>query len=317
MSGVMDLIEVVAQAVETRAAGVVSITLARADGGLLPVWAPGAHIDVCVGKDLVRQYSLCGAPGGRESYRIGVLREPASRGGSAALHEQLKPGDALRIHAPRNNFPLPEAAEYVFVAGGIGITPFLPMLAVLEQRGANWKLLYGGRSRASMAFLDELAVYGARVKVQPEDEQGLLDIAAWVGAPRPDCAVLCCGPERLLAAVEKHCATWPEEALLVERFRAAPQAEHAPDHEFEVVLAKTGITVTVPAGVTIADALEEQGVYIPRSCNEGTCGTCVTKVLEGVPDHRDSFLRGKARTENKRITVCCSRSQTPRLVLDV
>lgn len=311
------ILSVTVQQVEQKAEGVIAITLAQTHGGDFASWTPGAHIDLLIADGLERQYSLCGSVGDRQRLRIAVLREPESRGGSRALHEGLSTGDVLAIRGPRNNFPLIEAADYVFVAGGIGITPFLPMIAELEATDRSWRLLYGGRSRASMAFLDELAIYGDKVSVKPEDETGLLDIAGFIGATRPDCAVLCCGPERLIAAVEAYCASWPEDALQIERFRPADGALDGEKDAFDVVLARSGKTVRVGADQTIADALEAVGIHIPRSCNEGTCGTCITKVLEGTPDHRDSFLRGRMRAENKKIMVCCSRSQTPKLVLDV
>jgi ferredoxin-NADP reductase len=312
------ILPVIATRVETVATGVIAIWFTRADGAEFPAWTAGAHIDLLIGGGLERQYSLCGLVDDRATLCIAVLREPSSRGGSQALHEQLKEGDRLSIREPRNNFPLIDADEYIFIAGGIGITPILPMIATLERSGKPWKLLYGGRSRASMAFRDALSGYdAARVHIQPEDEAGLLDIGGWVGAPRDRCAVFCCGPERLIAAVEAHCADWPEDALRVERFRPADGALEGDANSFEVVLARKGITVQVGPEQTIADALEDVGIHIPRSCNEGTCGTCITKVLEGTPDHRDSFLRGRMRNENKRIMVCCSRALTPRLVLDI
>jgi len=310
-------LEVIAQAVTPVAEGVIAIDLARADGLPFEAWAPGAHVDVVIGPGLVRQYSLCGPLDNRSHLRIAVLREPQSRGGSQALHERLKPGDRLEIRGPRNAFPLPEASEYVLIAGGIGITPLLPMVAQLARTGARWKLLYGGRTRRSMAFTETLAVHGARVSIRPEDETGLLDIAGWIGPARAGCAILCCGPERLIAAVEAQCAAWPEGALQIERFRPPPADADRCDSAFEVVLARRGLSVQVSPGQSIADALDTVGVHIPRSCNEGTCGTCITKVLEGEPDHRDSFLRGRMRLENRRIMVCCSRAKSQRLVLDV
>ncbi len=303
---------------EAIAADVVAISLGKTDGTDFPEWSAGAHIDVLIDGALERQYSLCGRLEDRTQLRIAVLRDPASRGGSQALHEKLHLGDTLFIRAPRNNFPLVDADETIFIAGGIGITPIHAMIAELEREGKPWKLLYGGRSRATMAFRDELAEYGEdRVQIQPEDEAGLLDIAAWIGEPRPACAIYCCGPERLIAAVENACVGWPEDALHVERFRPADGALEGKDEAFEVVLARKGISIEVAPGQAIADALEAVGVHIPRSCNEGTCGTCITKVLEGTPDHRDSFLRGRMRSENKKIMVCCSRALSARLILDI
>jgi ferredoxin-NADP reductase len=305
------------RAIQDEALGVRSFVVERIDSAEWPEWAPGAHVDLALGRGMNRQYSLCGQPEDRKHLRFAVLREPASRGGSATLHDKLQVGDPLDVLAVRNHFPLIEAERYLLIAGGIGITPLLAMARELERTGKDWGLLYGGRSRASMAFLDEMAAYGDRVQVRPQDEFGLLDLAAFIGAARPGKVVYCCGPEPLLQAVEAQCADWPEEALQIERFHPRLQEVKLTSPAFDVELRKSGLTITIPPDQTIADALDAIGVHIPRSCNEGTCGTCITKVLEGIPDHRDSFLRPKHRAENKRIMVCCSRSLTPRLVLDV
>ncbi|MFD2580154.1 PDR/VanB family oxidoreductase [Novosphingobium colocasiae] len=287
-------------------------------GRLFPYWSPGAHLDLALPEGLGRQYSLCGGSADGMTLRFAVLREPAGRGGSRFLHEAVAVGDTLEVAALRNNFPLVEADRYLLVAGGIGITPLLAMARQLESQGRDWTLLYGGRNRASMAFLEPLAEFGDRVIVRPADECGLLDIAGFLGADAPGKVAYCCGPEPLIAAVEAHCADWPEEALQLERFHPRMQAAPpAAAGSFLVELRQSGITIEVPADRTIADVAEDAGVYIPRSCNEGTCGTCITKVIEGLPDHRDSFLRPKQRAENKRIMPCCSRSLSARLVLDV
>lgn len=304
-------------AIHDEAAGVRSFVVERIDSTEWPDWTPGAHVDLALGRGMNRQYSLCGDPADRRHLTFAVLREPASRGGSALLHEKVAVGDPLDVLAVRNNFPLVPAERYLLVAGGIGITPLLAMARELEQAGKDWTLLYGGRSRASMAFLDELATYGDKIRVRPQDECGLLDLAAFIGAAEAGKVVYCCGPEPLLQAVEAQCAGWPEDALQIERFHPRAQDAAAASPAFDVELRKSGLAVTVAPDQTIADALDAIGVHIPRSCNEGTCGTCITKVLEGVPDHRDSFLRPKQRAENKRIMVCCSRSLSPRLVLDV
>lgn len=280
-------------------------------------WEPGAHFDLALAPGLNRQYSLCGDASDPASLRFAVLREPQSQGGSSLLHDTIRRGDTLQVTAVRNNFPLVEAQSYLLVAGGIGITPLLAMARKLEQSGRDWRLLYGGRTRASMAFTDELAGYGAKVEICPEDECGLLDLASFLGSPEDGKVVYCCGPEPLTKAVESHCAAWPEDALQIERFHPKEQEPHEADIAFEVELQQSGKVLTIPADQSIAETLEEAGVYIPRSCNEGTCGTCLTSVVEGVPDHRDSFLRPRQREKNRLIMVCCSRSKTPRLVLDV
>lgn len=307
----------VVDTIAQEADGVVSVHLMSADGRELPTWTPGAHIDLLLDGHLERHYSLCGDPADRRRWRIAVLREAESRGGSEWLHTRLRAGDALRVRGPRNHFPLVDAGAYLFIAGGIGITPILPMVREIERRGHPWTLLYGGRRRSSMAFTGELESYGERVHLAPEDEQGLLDLKTWIGAPRPGTAIYSCGPERLLEAVEKQCTAWPESALHVERFRPRPGALEGESGSFEVVLARSGLSCTVATGETIIDALDRIGVDVPRSCGEGTCGTCLTGVLEGTPDHRDSFLMGRKRAENKSMCVCCSRSKSARIVLDL
>jgi ferredoxin-NADP reductase len=310
-------IEVVVEDIVQEAEGVIGIGLLGAGGRELPAWSAGAHIDLLLDAGLERQYSLCGDAGDRRRWRVAVLREPHGRGGSEWLHTRLRQGEVLRARGPRNNFPLVDAVEYLFIAGGIGITPILAMIRALRRDGRPWRLLYGGRRRGSMAFVDELESCGGQVQIRPEDQCGLLDLAGWLGAPKPGAAVYCCGPERLLEAVEARCSQWPEGALHVERFQARPGALAGASEGFEVVLAQSGLRCRVQPGQTIIDALDGLGVHVPRSCGEGTCGTCLTAVVDGIPDHRDSFLMGKKRAANQSICVCCSRSLGPRLVLDL
>lgn len=309
--------DLVVKQITPEADGVISLRLAGPGAGPLPSWDPGAHIDVVVDGGLIRQYSLCGDAEDRRHWTIAVLREAQSRGGSEWIHTRLRAGDSLRVRGPWNNFPLVAAEEYVFIAGGIGITPLLPMIRQVARWAGRWQLLYGGRRRASMAFLGQLEQFGPRVRLVPEDEFGLLDLDTWLGTPRPGTLVYCCGPEALIAAVEERCARWPAGALHVERFHPRPGALDGDHTAFEVVCARSGLTVTVGADETIVTALERVGVYVPTSCAEGICGTCQTAVVDGVPDHRDSFLIGKKREDHSTIMVCCSRSRTSRLVLDL
>jgi ferredoxin-NADP reductase len=309
--------EAVVRSIGIEADGVRSLVLERADGSDFPPWTPGAHVDLALANGLSRQYSLCGDPADPGALCIAVLREAESRGGSALLHDAVQAGSRLTVTALRNNFPLLEADRYLMIAGGIGITPILAMVRKLAAAGKDWRLLYGGRTLASMAFLDELAAFGDRVRIAPQDRDGLLDIASFLGADEVGKIAYCCGPEPLIHAVETHCRDWPEDSLQIERFRPREADAAQSDSSFEVELRKSGRIITIPADRTIADTLEEAGVYIARSCNEGTCGTCITKVLEGIPDHRDSFLRPRQRAENKRIMPCCSRALSERLVLDV
>ncbi|MEW2401343.1 PDR/VanB family oxidoreductase [Streptomyces sp. NPDC046862] len=305
--------ELVVDRRESAADGVLALTLRHPLGEQLPAWEPGAHIDVLLGPDLERQYSLCGDPADRLTWRIGVLREPDGRGGSAYVHEELRDGDKVRVRGPRNNFALEPAPRYRFVAGGIGITPILPMLAAAEAAGAQWTLLYGGRTRDSIAFTGELAAYGDRVTVAPQDETGLLDLGPVLDDVPEGTLVYCCGPGPLLDAVEERC---PGGVLRVERFQPKEQ-ESGPDSEFEVVLERTGKTLTVPVGVSVLDTVRASGVEVLYSCTEGTCGTCETDVLEGTPDHRDSVLSDEEREAGETMLICVSRCRGQRLVLDL
>jgi ferredoxin-NADP reductase len=305
---------VVVECAEPLAEGVRGLTLRAADGGELPSWRPGAHVDLCLTPELVRQYSLCGDPADRRRWRLAVLREPDGRGGSRYVHERLAVGDRLTVDGPRNHFELLGAPAYLFIAGGIGITPILPMVTAAEAAGADWRLLYGGRRRASMAFVDRLAAHGDRVSIRPQDAGGLLDLSV-LDRPRSGTLVYCCGPEALLAAVEARCTGWPVGALRVERFTTP--AMSGPDHDFEVVLAGSGRTVPVPAGVSILKAVEEAGVPVLSSCQEGTCGTCETAVLDGEPEHRDVVLTEAERAAGDVMMICVSRCRGERLVLDL
>ena len=307
--------EVVAR--DAVADGVVRLTLRPVSREDVPEWEPGAHLDLHLRPDLVRQYSLCGDPHDRTCYQVGVLREADGRGGSAHVHDAVEVGEVLRARGPRNNFALAPARSYRFVAGGIGITPILPMVAAAEKAGAEWTLAYGGRSRASMAFRDELAErYGDRVSLFPQDEVGLLDLDALLGTPEEGTLVYCCGPEVLLSAVEQRSAAWPAGTLHVERFAPKEPNASADDGSFEIEFARSGVTVTVPPGVSIVDAAAEAGVDIATSCREGTCGTCESAVLGGVPEHRDSLLTPDEQAENDVMFPCVSRARCPRLTLD-
>jgi ferredoxin-NADP reductase len=297
--------------------GVVSLTLARPDGRRLPDWTPGAHIDLVLSSGDTRQYSLCGDRFDAHVYRVGVLREPDGRGGSAFVHDVLAPGDVVGVGGPRNNFPLVPSASYLFVAGGIGITPLLSMIHQADLLGADWRLLYGGRTRESMAFRDELAAYGDRVRLVPQDEHGLLDLAAFLGAPRPDVKVYCCGPPPLLAAMERACAGWPPYTLHLERFVAKEQGAPARSGPFAVELARAGVVVDVPPHLSVLEAVRAAGVDLLSSCRQGTCGTCETTVLAGRPDHRDSILADHERAAGDCMFPCVSRSCDDRLVLDL
>lgn len=299
--------------------GVISLRLARADGGALPEWQPGAHIDLLLDNGLVRQYSLSSNPGEVGQWRLGVLREPAGRGGSEHIFATLATGDSVEVSEPRNNFALHVSPHYVFVVGGIGITPILPMIAKAEASGADWSLLYGGRTRASMAFLEELAPYGDRVTIAPQDEVGLLDLDAVLGDARADTLVYICGPEPLLAAAEQRMSAWPAEALHVERFAPKPIELDGEDEAFEVEFAESGVTALVPVGTTILEVAEGAGLNVFSSCQEGTCGTCETPILAGRAEHRDSLLTDSEKAAQNTMMICVSRAEhgCPRLTLQL
>ncbi|MFJ7265727.1 PDR/VanB family oxidoreductase [Streptomyces sp. NPDC099050] len=290
------------------AEGVLSLTLESAE---LPEWAPGAHLDVRLPSGLVRQYSLCGDPADRGRHTIAVRLVEDGRGGSREAHAQLVEGAELPVRPPRNRFPLVPAPSYAFVAGGIGITPILPMLRAATAAGADWTLLYGGRSRASMPFLAELARYGDRVTVVPEDEAGLPDLGALGASLGPDTLVYCCGPAPLMAAVEA--AVPAGVPVHLERF--APAAAGGGAQPFTVELHRSGRVVEVAATESALTAVRRELPGTPYSCEQGFCGTCQHRVLAGDIDHRDALLTDGEREDS--MLLCVSRAASDRLVLDL
>lgn len=302
---------------EVGAEDVVLLTLVNDDGAELPLWTPGAHIDLVLTDELTRQYSLCGDPRDAKSYTVGVLNAPTGRGGSRHVHEVLSVGDSVTVRGPRNHFRLVDAEDYLFIAGGIGITPIAAMIREVESRGLPWTLFYGGRTLSSMAFRDEFSVFSDQITLWPQDEKGFLALPTILGDPDSGTAIYACGPEPLLAAVEEICdATWPTDALHVERF-APREIQVARDVEFEIELASNGQRLRVPADRSVLHVLEENGVRILSSCGEGTCGTCETEIIEGTVDHRDSVLTPAEQAENICMMVCVSRATCPVLVLDL
>ncbi|MDX3753006.1 PDR/VanB family oxidoreductase [Streptomyces sp. AK08-02] len=303
---------------ETVADGVVQL---RLEGRELPAWAPGAHLDLALPSGLVRQYSLCGDPADTSAYTVATRLVPDGRGGSREVHEGLRAGMTVEVRGPRNRFPLTPAPAYVFVAGGIGITPILPMLRAVHARpGLEWRLLYGGRSRASMPYLAEIEKLAAdsgagRVTVVAEDEDGLPDLDALfagVAAELPEgTAVYCCGPEALSAAVESRI---PEGTVLrLERF--GPRTPTGGDQSFEVELRRSGRTLTVTADSTVLAAVREELPDTAYSCEQGFCGTCQQRVLGGEVDHRDELLTDAERADS--MLICVSRARRGPLVLDL
>ncbi|UNB52198.1 PDR/VanB family oxidoreductase [Mycolicibacterium sp. YH-1] len=280
--------------------------LVAPESGKLLDWQPGAHISVSlpVGR---RQYSLCG-PSDAEFYRIAVLRSPTSRGGSAYIHDEVRVGAQLQCSAPINRFPLVPAEKYLFIAGGIGITPILAMLVAAEKAGADWRLVYGGRTLATMAFLDELSAYSNRVTVVPQDTEGHIELDTYLGSVQSE-MVYSCGPEPLLRAVQERAGAWAAEQLHFERFEAASDlvTTREDDLPFDVFCNKSNVTVPVVAEQTMLNALLEAGLDVDSDCEEGTCGTCEITYLAGTADHRDDLLLDSERATL--ILPCVSRGR--------
>lgn len=314
-------IQTVIDSIEPAADGVVSLVLRKANGGPFPSWEPGSHIDVHLDDDLVRQYSLCSTPRDLSSIKISVLHTQDSRGGSRHVHGKLSVGTSLTISAPRNNFPLVNSRKYMFIAGGIGITPIIPMIEAAEAQGKEWILHYGGRSRKSMAFGAELvAEYGSeRIQLYANDEDNALNLDAILALPRAHMLVYACGPGGMLTAVEELCMGWPPGALHTERFVAAELGAGANSEPFEVELAQTGGNVTVQPNESIADAVEAAGARVLTSCRAGLCGTCETRIVSGEPEHRDAVLTQADKDAGEVMLVCVSRAAAgcSRLVLDL
>lgn len=295
------------------AEGVLELVLQEPGGATLPAWEPGAHLTLTLAPGLSREYSLCGDSRDRSQWTVAVLHEPRSRGGSSFVHQQLRVGDLVEVDGPRNDFPLEPAGAYLLVAGGIGITPIKAMAERLTEDGADYSLLYCGRTRGGMAFLPDLGrLAGPRLTVHCDDEQGgPPDLEAVLSARSPGTAVYCCGPGPLLDAVLARVAD-----AHIERFRAEPQSGDA-GAAFDVVCTGTGTRVHVPADVSIVDALEGAGITVPTSCREGICGTCETKVVDGTPDHRDLLLSEDEKRRGQTMLLCVSRSHSPELLLDL
>jgi ferredoxin-NADP reductase len=281
----------------------------------LPAWSPGAHVDLRSDDGTVRQYSLCGDPAA-DHWEVAVLHVAGGRGGSTWVHDSLTEGATLDVTGPRNHFELEDAPEYLFIAGGIGITPILPMVREVAGRDVPWKLLYGGRTRRSMAFAERLEdEFGDRVVVVPAEDHGLLDLHEALAEEVPNRAVYCCGPEPLLMAVEELMADRGQERLHVERFSAGDVDRGG--GAFEVEIVSSGATIPVAEGESIIDALATHGIEVDFSCREGTCGTCETAVLGGVPDHRDAVLAADEKAANDCMMICVGRCLQGPLVLDL
>ena len=304
------------------AEGIASFELARADGGALPAFSAGSHIDVQVPGGLTRQYSLCNDAVARNTYRIAVLRDAKSRGGSAGMHDTLKEGDVLTISEPRNHFPLVHAVRTLLFAGGIGITPLYSMAHRLAAVGSDFELHYSARSKAMTAFMDEIAAsnFSDRVHYHFDDgaEDQKLQLTRVLTTVEPQTHLYVCGPSGFIQFVTdwaKGCG-WPAAQIHVEFF-SAPEQDTSADRAFDVKIASTGQVVNVPAGTTVIQALAAAGVEVLTSCEQGVCGTCITRVLDGVCDHRDMYFNDEERAKNDQFTPCCSRAKSAVLVLDL
>jgi vanillate O-demethylase ferredoxin subunit len=296
-----------------------SLELRAVDGRALPPFTAGAHIDLHLPNGMMRSYSLMNSPQERHRYLIGVLHTNPSRGGSRCVHEELQLGDTIRIGAPRNAFPLNEQAPHsVLIAGGIGVTPLMSMVKRLSQLQRSWQLYYCARSRAHAAFVQELESHGERVEFAFDDERGgdVLDLASIVAAAPDGSDFYCCGPAGMLATFLSATAALPPQRRHIEYF-APPPAEPTTQTGFSVELARAGKTVNVASGQTILSALRDAGIDVPYSCEQGLCGTCETRVIAGVPDHRDAILDDAQRASNTTMMICCSGSRSDRLVLDL
>jgi vanillate monooxygenase ferredoxin subunit len=321
MSGLWKTLEVAAKKKE--ADDIVSFELIDPAGEPLPRFTAGAHIEVEIAPDLVRQYSLCNAPRERRRYLIGVLRERASRGGSTTLVDTVEPGAFVRTSEPRNHFALDASAtRVVLMAGGIGITPILCMAEHLAATSTPFELHYCTRSRARAAFWDRISrsPFSNRTRFYFDDAPGSLslDLSGTLNQPRPGDHLYVCGPNGFIEAVlgEAVRAGWRREQLHKEFFTPTVDPPRA-DVAFEVEIASTGTRFTVPANRSVLDVLLANGIEIPMSCEQGVCGTCVTRVLNGVPDHRDVFMTDEEHARNDQFTPCCSRAKSDVLVLDL
>jgi len=316
-----ELLKVVVRRREQQAADVIVLELVDPSGKPLPVFAAGAHIDLHIGEDIVRQYSLCSNPADTSSYRLGILKDPASRGGSVAVHEKMQEGTEVMISAPRNLFPLADDDGHsVLIGGGIGVTPMIAMAYALHAAGRSFELWYCGRSRSTCAFLDDLAnsEFSGCVNTWFDDEHNgeRLDAQKLLSAADNLGHVYVCGPTGFMDWIIGTAADsgFADDHIHREFFQVDVETG---GESFEVVAQSSGVTVQVGENQTIVEALAAAGVKIKVSCEQGTCGTCLCDVLEGTPDHRDVFLTDEEKEDNDQILVCCSRSKSPRLVLDI
>jgi len=301
---------------------IASFELTSADGSMLPPFDAGAHIDVHIRDGLIRQYSLCNDPSERHRYVFGVLRDPNSRGGSIAMHEEMVEGKVVQISAPKNHFPLAQAKRSLLFAGGIGVTPILSMAESLEKAGGDFEMHYCSRSLERTAFHERIARSAFAGKVQFHFDTGAadqkLDIENVMAQVSPETHLYVCGPGGFIDFVVNAAKQrgWSSERIHFEYFSAALQ-DTSSDRPFDVRLAGSGKTYTIPANKTVIAVLAEHGIELPVSCEQGVCGTCITRVKEGIPDHRDMYFTDEEHAMNDQFTPCCSRAKSAVLVLDI
>ena len=319
MSAAVQSLTVTVADVRAEAKDVVTLELRAIDGGELPAFTPGAHLDLHLPNGLVRNYSLTNDWRERDRYVIGVGRAADSRGGSSYVHSSIRAGMQLKISAPRNNFPLDEAStSFLFIAGGIGVTPIMAMVRWCVANKRAWRLIYAARSRQRAAFYEDLCELGGNCQFHFDDELGqFLDVAKAVASRTEGERIYCCGPGPLMDAVRTLTEHLPSGTVEFEWFTVPESDEAQESNSFTVKLERSGVELQVPEEKSILEVLESHGFEVPFSCREGLCGTCVTNVLSGEPDHRDYVLSDDERASGKMMTICCSRSKTPSLTLDL
>lgn len=309
------------QSKKTEASDIVSLELVPANEVALPAFEAGAHIDLHLPNGLMRQYSLCNPPSETHRYLIAILKDATSRGGSEAAHRLLHEGDAVEISAPRNLFPLNLGAKKTLLfAGGIGITPILAMTETLHSLGKDFEMHYCARSQNKAAFVSRIqsSQFAQHVHFHFDDQAQKLDAKAVIGTPTPDAHIYVCGPNGFMQFIIDTATSqdWPAEQVHKEYFSAA-SIDKTNDGSFEVEIKSTGKVITISPEQSVLEALEDENIFLPVSCEEGICGTCVTGILAGEPEHRDVFLTDEEKAANNQFTPCCSRSKSARLVLDL
>jgi len=296
-------------------AGITEFTLVPSDGEVLPEYGPGAHVTVKTPSGAMRRYSLVGSGEQPDKYVIAVKREPESRGGSQSMHEDASEGTELLVEPPENEFELKSAPKYLLIAGGIGVTPIYAMANKLAEEGKPFNIIYCTRSPEDTAYLDEMKqAFGSKLKIHHDegDPEKIYDFWDHFAEPQ-NMHVYCCGPKPLMEEIKSISGHWPEGRINFEDFKPV-EVIRPDDVEFEVELAKSGKTITVPADRSILEAIRDSGLPTVSSCESGTCGTCKTKLIAGDVDHRDMVLMDEEKDDH--IMICVSRARSGNLVID-